>query len=436
MSVICRSRSIPHFTPYSQATGMRSSRAAPPRLMAPQACRAAAAQPSEDKSATCTPPSPQAPLKISGANRWVPPVSRFAPTCTRELAKTTRIARSSEPVALPYAEAPLDLDRIKAAAGGPSLRQLLAAGTHDGFLVLHKGKIAAEHVTGNFDARRDTHAMNSASKVAVACIAGMLAEEGKLDLKAPLEVYVPEARDNGYRGVTVQQALDMQSGVVLDPYDEFYALGMHPQQGDHEAIGIYNLAMTRQQPPGPQQPPHYRPNCTDTDMVGFACEKVSGQSYKDLLTSLWQSIGAQEDADFVVDDYRTPVYNGGLVPTLHDLGRFGLMLANGGRVGDRQVVPAAFLDDSRKLTPALQDAYKTDFYGNPWPGVAYHNTFFVDARRPGMTVNYGAFGNLLVVDPQHHMVGVLLSAWPKPNDGVMNWINAFSSIADALGETA
>ena len=434
MSFICRIQKMAHVALGPPATGRRSHRATPRRSDPAQASQQAAAPASQAPPPSGLAPSLPAPIKISPSNRWAPPVSRFAPACTRELSKTTRIGRSDNPVALHRAATPLDLSGVQSAGGRPALHELLAAGTHDGFLVLHRGKIVAEHVTGTFDARRDTHAMNSASKVAVACVAGILAGEGKLDLKASLETYIPEARNNGYKGVTVQQALDMQSGVELDPYDEFYAMGAHPQQGGREAIGIYNLAMTRERPANAPQSPRYHSVCTDTDMVGLACERASGEAYKVLLTRLWQAIGAREDADFIVDDYRTPVYNGGLVPTLRDLGRLGLMLVNDGRVDGKQVVPKGFLDDSRTLTPALREAYRTDFYGSSWPGVAYHNTFFLDPQRPGVTVNYGAFGNLLVTNSQRQMVGVLLSAWARPNDGVMNWISAFDAIGNALAK--
>ena len=32
---------------------------------------------------------------------------------------------------------------------------------------------------------------------------------------------------------------------------------------------------------------------------------------------VWQPLGAQEDADYTVDHFRTPDYNGGICVTLH-----------------------------------------------------------------------------------------------------------------------
>lgn len=78
---------------------------------------------------------------------------------------------------------------------------------------------------------------------------------------------------SGYEGVTMQAALDMQSGVVLDPMAEFFALGQHPDQGREPAIGVTALTLSVKKGGGKAA---YAPGCTDTDAVGMACEQVTG----------------------------------------------------------------------------------------------------------------------------------------------------------------
>jgi len=77
----------------------------------------------------------------------------------------------------------------------------------------------------------------------------------------------------GYEGVMMQAALDMQSGIVLDPMAEFKALGQHPDQGSEPAIGVAGLTLSVKQGNGKAA---YAPACTDTDAVGMACEQVTG----------------------------------------------------------------------------------------------------------------------------------------------------------------
>lgn len=71
----------------------------------------------------------------------------------------------------------------------------------------------------------------------------------------------------------MQAALDMQSGVKLDPMAEFFALGQHPEQGDKPAIGVTALTLSVTKGEGKAA---YAPGCTDTDAVGMACEQVTG----------------------------------------------------------------------------------------------------------------------------------------------------------------
>ena len=81
----------------------------------------------------------------------------------------------------------------------------------------------------------------------------------------------------------MQAALDMQSGVVLDPMAEFFALGQHPDQGNEPAIGVTALTLSVKKGEGKAA---YAPGCTDTDAVGMACEQVTGVcSYITLYTS-------------------------------------------------------------------------------------------------------------------------------------------------------
>ena len=80
----------------------------------------------------------------------------------------------------------------------------------------------------------------------------------------------------------MQAALDMQSGIVLDPMAEFKALGQHPDPGDEGAIGVTGLTLSVKKGKGKAA---YAPACTDTDAVGMACEQVTGLHLLSLLCS-------------------------------------------------------------------------------------------------------------------------------------------------------
>ena len=61
---------------------------------------------------------------------------------------------------------------------------------------MHDGKVVFEYLVEGVPAWK-THGINSASKVFTGCVAAVLAEQGKLDWKAPLHQYVKELQGTG-----------------------------------------------------------------------------------------------------------------------------------------------------------------------------------------------------------------------------------------------
>jgi CubicO group peptidase (beta-lactamase class C family) len=306
--------------------------------------------------------------------------------------------------------------------------ELLSRDDTDGLLILHKGQVVFEYRHDSFGPRQ-THVLNSASKVFTGCVAAILAEQGKLDWHSPLDEVLPELKGTGYEGVSMQTALDMASGIELAPDAEFKALGSHPNQGDTPAIGVVGLTLSVRKGAGKAK---YGPRCTDTDVVGMACEKVAGKAMHELISEhIWQPIGARDNADMALDMFRTPIYNGGVIATLQDLGLFVQVLLDEGRAGNQQVIPPDYVKQSSTSTAELRESMNGNFYGFPWPGAAFHNTFFLDPERRA-NYNYGAFGNLLFVDWDNQAACVLLSAWEKPNEQIMEWIATLRDVTAAL----
>ena len=79
------------------------------------------------------------------------------------------------------------------------------------------------------------------------------------------------------------------------------------------------------------------------------------------------------------------------------------------KVGNTQLVPAAWIDDIQNADHAL--------FGEPYtlaaPNGGYRNQFWVeDVDRPGYMAR-GVFGQLIYVAPEDDMVLVKLSSWPE-----------------------
>ena len=94
----------------------------------------------------------------------------------------------------------------------------------DGFMVLRHGAIVYERYFNGMD-HRTLHLSQSVAKSFTGAIAGILVERGLLNVDAPITDYLPELSATAWRGATLQQVLDMTTGVrfnedYTDPYSD------------------------------------------------------------------------------------------------------------------------------------------------------------------------------------------------------------------------
>ena len=320
---------------------------------------------------------------------------------------------------------PLDEQQVVWRFDGSSgtVAEVLADTFTDGFLVLHDGKLVTEHYPSGMSPDR-THVMMSVSKSVVGCVVGMLAGSGALDVTAAVDYYIPELALAGYRGATIQDVLDMRSGIsfseeYLKPDAEVRLLeqviGWAPREQLVLPTSMYEYLATLQ-----ANRPHgtaFEYRSCETDILGWVCERASGIRMPELLSTLiWSRIGAEQDMDAAVDPAGAVFHDGGLAATLRDLGRFGQMLLDGGAVGGEQVVPAGWIADS--LAGGADSREKFAASGNAtWlPGGAYRNQFWLPGNGREVLLCLGIHGQMIWIEPARRLVVVKLSSWPLPQD--------------------
>ena len=377
------------------------------------------------------------------ANWQHAPHNRWAFQHLREVVPTARVGRGST-VAQPFPVAsPLDEQQVVWRFDGSSgtVAEVLADTFTDGFLVLHDGKLVTEHYPSGMSPDR-THVMMSVSKSVVGCVVGMLAGSGALDVTAAVDYYIPELALAGYRGATIQDVLDMRSGIsfseeYLKPDAEVRLLeqviGWAPREQLVLPTSMYEYLATLQ-----ASRPHgtaFEYRSCETDILGWVCERASGIRMPELLSTLiWSRIGAEQDMDAAVDPAGAVFHDGGLAATLRDLGRFGQMLLDGGAVGSEQVVPAGWIADS--LAGGADSREKFAASGNAaWlPGGAYRNQFWLPGNGREVLLCLGIHGQLIWVEPARQLVVVKLSSWPLPQDVtiLLDTIAAIDMIGFAL----
>lgn len=348
-----------------------------------------------------------------------PPWNRWAFQHIREILPTGEVWRGAGPVReLPRAERDLDQLQVASSTGASiTLAALLDETYTDGFLVMKDGVIAYERYFNGMTART-LHLSQSVGKSFVGTLAGILQGQGLLDVTQPVTQYLPELSSTAWRGATLQQVLDMTTGVTFseeytDPYSAVgqldVASGWKPPPPDSDPDfkwprHVWELIQTL----GGQERPHgelfvYR--SIETDVLAFVLERVSGKRLPQLLSDeLWQKMGAEESANFTLDPAGYGLASGGLNATLRDYARFGqLYLEQGGGI-----IPPGWVEATRNGNHAIfHEPYSVSL-----PQGAYHNQFWLEDPVSRSIMCRGVFGQFIYVNFDHGLVAVKLSSWP------------------------
>src|SRR6202043_739029 len=307
---------------------------------------------------TGAPPFPPG-AQVTLANWQDPPFNPWAVQHVRELIPTARIARASGPAwELPRSERDVLGFRFRSGDRELSIAELLGETYTDGFLVLHQGRILAEHYFNDL-APDVPHLLMSVSKSVTSAVAGVLAGRGELDVSARGEEVVPELGGTSFAGAAVQDLLDMRAGTR---FDESYD---NPEADVRTYERVY-LGRPDDGRPRPADPPGYFATLSNdgphggpfryrsilTDVLAWVIERAAGARLHQLIArELWQPMGAQFDAEITADPRGNPMADGGICAALRDLARFGQLFLQRGQVAGRPIVPAAWVEDTIRGAP-------------------------------------------------------------------------------------
>lgn len=373
------------------------------------------------------------------------PNARWAFHHLRELGPTAAIPRGpGRPSVLEAA--PRDLGGLAfddGQGGRTTLADWQRSTYTDGLLVLHRGRVVYEKTYVGMAATQP-HALWSMSKSLTGLLATELIHEGVIDPAAPVVRYLPELQGTGWGDATVQQALDMTTGLQ---YSEDFA---DPASGLFQYLFAAGLVPAPPGYAGPRSVPDFlktvkkagehgagfQYKTVDTEVVGWLLQRVTGQPFATLLSErLWSRIGAEEDGYVWVDGTGTQLTSVGASASLRDLARLGEVLRLGGRQEGRQVVPAEVVAELRKGA----DREKFKAAGMPMrAGYSYHNHWWIPHDADGSFEAKGLNGQHLHINPAAELVIVKLSSHPVPNTAFTHGLDrqAFAAIATALRGTA
>ncbi|MFF8567351.1 serine hydrolase domain-containing protein [Streptomyces albidoflavus] len=363
----------------------------------------------------------------------------------REVVPTARVAAGHQPIPLPDGEQmTLDLPVTSPSAGTTTVAEIVARTCIDGLIVVHRGTVRHESYPGDLTPDRP-HMLYSVSKSVIGMVAAGLVADGHLDVDKLITAYVPELAGSGYTGATVRDILDMRSGIrfsedYLTPGSDVsqvdQAVGWAPREDDRVPASLYEyLRLLRVERARPHGGPFTYRSC-ETDVLGWVCERATGERMPELLSRrLWSRL-AEQDMDAAVDRSGTVFFDGGLAATLRDTARFGeLVRRDGGRHNRIGLVPDTWIEDCLTGGPDSRQAFGDDPSSmGLFPGGMYRNQFWVPYAERRVLLCLGIHGQMLYIDFDNEAVVAQLSSWPAPlqEDYLQDAFAAVETIIAAL----
>ncbi|NKF49126.1 serine hydrolase [Shewanella sp. WXL01] len=343
--------------------------------------------------------------------------------------------------------AQLDFEKIQIAAidGEMSLNDYLRDRVKNHSLVVLKGdKLLHEHYWNGMN-ETSTHLDMSVTKSFTAMLAGIAADQGKLDVSKQVTFYLPELKGTAWDGATVQETADMRTNVVQEiQKHKSWDTRMTDSQGwtgDHSATypqGIqsyFPLVKEVSEPMGTK----YSYQCINTEVLGKVVEAATGEKLADLLEqNFWGKVGMANDANYQADFAGNPVASGGLNAATKDLARVGRTLVNGGKnYKGEQVVPAQFIKDILAGNDKVRSAWlkgKESALAEGW----YKDQFRV-LNIGGRTIMamVGIHGQILAMDHKTGTVVAMNGGYPQtetPRMAIAIFYQALPAIFAAADE--
>ena len=300
-----------------------------------------------------------------------------------------------------------------------TFEEWLAATTTDALLVMQEGAVVYESYFDGMEPG-DRHLIMSCSKSFTGVLCGAMVADGLLTPEDEVTAHIPELAGTAWDGCTVQHLLDMRAGTRWD-YDL-----------DERVIFEVSDYVTRTQPDLPadtadwirtidNQQGHggdFRYTSLMTDVLAWVLEGAGGEPFPDLFSRrVWSRIGAEHDAELMVDSSGFPLAEGGFCVTLRDFARFGLLCSNEGVIDAERVVPRSWFERLYRRDQDLIDAFaNSPEFDAAQPDACYHDQWWIADARHQIYQAWGMSGQALLIHQPSRTVVAKFSTFPDVLD--------------------
>jgi CubicO group peptidase (beta-lactamase class C family) len=274
-----------------------------------------------------------------------------------------------------------------------------------GLIIVHKGRIVLErYALGQTE--HDQWVSFSVAKSVTSTLLGAAIRDGSIGgLDEPVTQYIPELANSGYAGVTLRQALTMQTGLrwdenYKDPDSDWGRTLSLDVPGDRQPpldVVKYMAALPRTSAPGGV----FKYNSGNAQIVGVLVQRATHQTLANYLEEkIWRPVGMEADAFWVRDKLGRSLGRSLLNATLRDYARFGYFFMHGAKEGGKSILPDGWVED------ATRSHVQTD-----WDDIGYGYMWWINPNHSYQAI--GIFGQMIFLDPRTDTVIVANSAWPE-----------------------
>ena len=295
---------------------------------------------------------------------------------------------------------------------GGDIEAFLAANRNTGLLILKGDTVLVERYQYDRKAT-DRFQSFSMAKTVVAMLMGIAVADGNIgSIDELAQQYLPQLKGHPYGETRLRDLLTMSSGVRFseeyDGRDDTATLARLTlaQRGPGGVASVLPFDQ-RERPAGTR----FKYASAETEVLALVLRAAVRRPLAEYLSEkIWQPMGAEDHASWLIDGGGYELGYMGLNATLRDYARLGMLLANAGAVDGKQIIPAAWVQAMTTAdSPHLQRGAATKYNGYGYQTWLVGNTEHAFAL-------LGVRGQAVFVDPDSKLVIVHTAVHADPRD--------------------
>jgi CubicO group peptidase (beta-lactamase class C family) len=305
-------------------------------------------------------------------------------------------------------------------------------------LVIRNGQISFENY--EFDRVESMRFLGkSMTKSVLSLLTGIALEKGIIkSLDESVGKYAPRVLEkSGLNAITIQNALNMSGGANIcipnhcsaprDDIEKWQWASSGLPRNRLRGTNVDRVLAQWSHGMKYQQGTRFEYNPVDPSLIGLVLREASGQSLSTFASDvMWRPMGAEMDGAWLTDAFGHEDVDGGFLATARDWGRLGLLVANGGRANQKQIVPESYIQKCRDTSANFEYLSPGKIEGKLL-NAGYKNFFHLPAESVSWLKFQGSEGQTILADRQSGTVFVVLSA--SGQDGYNGtYENIFSEI--------